>query len=776
MGRSERWLIGLAVAGASGCAATLEFDSQAFVEADSGPTGEVGVDAEVDADIAVDTGAAADTEQLFDARQDTEADTAVDSSCVPRPEVCDGADNDCDGLVDAADPTVVWDASNCGSCGEACDGAPMAEGLCGADFRCSVQRCSAAGYRDLNGLYEDGCEFSVGAPLHWLSRLSVSGFTQVDGRHVVAWGDTGAQLYETGAAPSPVGAFGHADARTVSAEVVGSTLLLGMESISDGTGLIYRHPIGSPFVFDEAASPVRLSRPPTDIAVSLGRVLVSSAGPGIVQGFEEVSGTYRFLGSVNPFSGADVLGLAVSDDGATGYAIARDGGCRALVFSATGAALALGGGSVPGDGVTEAIAQASTMQSGRLVVAMLLRTGGSGGGIVRLVSDAGAGPVATDVALGSSDGVSIGTSGGGFRVLHATGAVSRLAASGVGGVELLAAPTGVAGARAFGPGASQWLLATDSEVAVATATGAEVAVAPGSRVDLTPRQLVSVDGGWLLASGRTGVWSVAERPEGGVTAVLREGATADFVAAGADGALFSVSAEGSLRGWVAEGEVAAFETGLTGVVAFEAGLGWLVFLTESEAVAQAYRVAGGLVSLEGSAVRLPGRFGALTISGDRVALSSGVEVAWYQLSGGWQFGGRLAGPSASAGAVGLRWNGASLLAVMDVGAGLWSGDTVAGGQLGAAITGAAAGVRSDAANGLFGRGGLMGWRSGSRGVALWFADTDGSIRLGTLDATRPGTTAYLATPCPALAGDTSATTVGAATGCGVTLWRHRPSP
>jgi hypothetical protein len=248
------------------------------------------------------------------------------------------------------------------------------------------------------------------------------------------------------------------------------------------------------------------------------------------------------------------------------------------------------------------------------------------------------------------------------------------------------------------------------------------------------------------------------------------------VAAGADGALFSVSAEGSLRGWVAEGEVAAFETGLTGVVAFEAGLGWLVFLTASEAVAQAYRVAGGLVSLEGSAVRLTGRFGALTISGDRVALSSGVEVAWYQLSGGWQFGGRLAGPSASAGAVGLRWNGASLLAVMDVGAGLWSGDTVAGGQLGAAITGAAAGVRSDAANGLFGRGGLMGWRSGSRGVALWFADTDGSIRLGTLDATRPGTTAYLATPCPALAGDTSATTVGAATGCGVTLWRHRPSP
>ena len=776
MGRGAKWLLALAALQAAGCAATLDFDSQAFLEADSDAAGDAETDSAVEADTELDTGAIADTEQLFDARQDTEADTEVDSTCVPRPEVCDGADNDCDGLVDGADPTVVWDASNCGSCGEACSGAPMAEGLCGADFRCSVQRCIEAGYRDLNGLYEDGCEFSVGAPLHWLSRLSVSGFTQVDATHVVAWGDTGAQLYETGASPIPVGAFGRAEARTVSAEVVGATLLLGMESLADGTGLIYRHPMGVPFEFDEGAAPVRLSRPPTDIAVSLGRVVVSSASPGIVQAFEEVSGTYRFLGSVNPFAGGDVLGLAVSDDGATGYAIGRDGGCRALVFSATGAALALGGGSVSGDGVTEAIAQASMMQSGRLVVAMLMRASGSGGGSVRLVSDAGAGPVATDFALGSSDGVSIGTGGGGFRVLHATGAISRLSAGGIGGVELLAAPTGVAGARAFGPGASQWLMATSSEVSVATATGAQVSVAPGSRVDLTPRHLVSVDGGWLLAAGTAGAWTVRERAEGGVTAVLRDGANADFVARGEEGAVFSVSSQGSLRGWVSDGEVTAFETGLSGVVSFEAGLGWLVFVTESEAVAQAYVVVGGMVSLVGSPVRLAGRFGALALAGDRVALSSGVEVAWYQLSAGWQFGGRVAGPSASAGAVGLRWNGAALLSVMDAGAGLWSGDTVAGVQVGATIAGAAAGVRSDTANGLFGRGGLMGWRSGSRGVALWFAEGDGSIRLGTLDATRPGTSAYLATPCPTVSGDTSSDTVGAATGCGVTLWRHRPGP
>ena len=776
MGPGAKWLLTVAALQAAGCAATLDFDGQAFVEADSGPTGDAEPDSAVEADTEVDTGAIADTEQLFDARQDTEADTEVDSTCVPRPEVCDGADNDCDGLVDAADPTVVWDASNCGSCGEACDGAPMAEGLCGADWQCSVQRCTEAGYRDLNGLFEDGCEFSVGAPLHWLSRLSVAGFTQVDGQHVVAWGDSGAQVYETVGEPVPVGAFGRAESRTVSAEVVGATLLLGMESLADGTGLIYRHPIGAPFAFDEAAAPVRLSRPPTDIASSLGRVLVSSAAPGTVQLFEEVSGTYRFLGSVNPLSGGDVLGLAVSEDGASGYAIGRDGGCRGLVLSAIGTPLTLGSGSVSGDGVTEAIAQASMMQSGRLVVAMLMRSSGAGGGSVRLVSDAGAGPVATDIALGTSDGVSIGTSGGGFRVLHASGAVSRIAASGAGGAELLAAPAGVTGARAFGPGASQWLMATASEVAVATATGAQVSVAPGSRVDLTPRHLVSVDGGWLLAAGAAGAWTVVERAEGGLTATIRERSGADFVARGEEGALFAVSSEGSLRGWVSEGEVTAFETGLTGVVAFEAGLGWLVFLTESEAVAQAYGVAGGVVSLEGSPVPLARRFGALAVTGDRVALSNGVEVAWYQLTGGWQFGGRVAGPSASAGAVGLRWNGAALLSVMDAGAGLWSGDTVSGVQVGATIAGAAAGVRNDAANGLFGRGGLMGWRSGSRGVALWFAEGDGSIRLGTLDATRPGTSAYLATPCPTLAGDTSSDTVGAATGCGVTLWRHRPGP
>jgi hypothetical protein len=776
MGRGERWLIALAVAGAPGCASTLDFDGQVFVEADAAVSGETDVVADVSEDVAVDTGVAADTEQLFDARQDTEADAEVDSSCVPRPEVCDGADNDCDGLVDAADPTVVWDASNCGRCGETCDGAPMAEGLCGADFRCSVQRCSAAGYRDLNGLFEDGCEFSVGAPLHWLSKLSVAGFTQVDATHVVAWGDTGAQLYEAGASPIPFGAFGRTDARTVSAEVVGATLLLGMESVSDGTGLIYRHPIGSPFVFDESAVPVRLSRPPTDIASSLGRVLVSSAGPGTVQAFEEVSGIYRFLGSVNPFSGADVLGLAVSEDGMSGYAIGRDGGCRALVLSASGTPLTLGSGSVSGDGVTEAISQASMMQSGRLVVAMLMRGSGSGGGTVRLVSDAGAGPVATDVALGSADGVSIDTGGGGFRVLHATGAISRLSASGVGGVEALSAPAGVVGARAFGPGASQWLMATASEVSVATATGAQVSVALGSRVDLTPRHLVSVDGGWLMAAGTAGAWTVRERAEGGVTAALRDGSAADFVARGEEGGVFAVSSEGSLRGWVSEGEATAFETGLTGVAAFEAGSGWMVFLTVNEAVAQAYRVAGGVVSLEGSPARLAGQFDALAVAGDRVALTSGVEVAWYQLSGGWQFGGRLAGPNASAGVAGLRWNGSALLSVMDVGAGLWSGDTGAGSQVGSAVTSAAAGVRSDAANGLFGRGGLMGWRSASRGVALWFADSDGSIRLGTLDASRPGTTAYLATPCPALAADISSTTVAAATGCGLTLWRHRPGP
>ncbi len=47
MGPGAKWLLAVAALQAAGCAATLDFDGQAFVEADSGPTGDAETDSAV---------------------------------------------------------------------------------------------------------------------------------------------------------------------------------------------------------------------------------------------------------------------------------------------------------------------------------------------------------------------------------------------------------------------------------------------------------------------------------------------------------------------------------------------------------------------------------------------------------------------------------------------------------------------------------------------------------------------------------------------------------
>jgi hypothetical protein len=80
----------------------------------------------------------------------------------PQSELCDGADNDCDGSADE-DFDLSTDLNNCGSCGNSCWSAPPANsypdgcigGVC--HYTCEV------GYGDLNGdlndAVTDGCEY-----------------------------------------------------------------------------------------------------------------------------------------------------------------------------------------------------------------------------------------------------------------------------------------------------------------------------------------------------------------------------------------------------------------------------------------------------------------------------------------------------------------------------------------------------------------------------------------------------------------------------------------
>ncbi len=75
-------------------------------------------------------------------------------------ELCDGVDNDCDGVIDE-DFNLNNDAEHCGSCDHACETPPNARPVCSLGdcyFEC------LEGYYDNDGLPENGCEDTVCQP------------------------------------------------------------------------------------------------------------------------------------------------------------------------------------------------------------------------------------------------------------------------------------------------------------------------------------------------------------------------------------------------------------------------------------------------------------------------------------------------------------------------------------------------------------------------------------------------------------------------------------
>jgi hypothetical protein len=90
--------------------------------------------------------------------------------CVPSNgglEICDGLDNDCNGVTDDVDPgRLAVDPNNCGQCGHVCaDPARHVIGQC-VGGECTQWACSAGTYKDVNGDLTqypagDGCECTV---------------------------------------------------------------------------------------------------------------------------------------------------------------------------------------------------------------------------------------------------------------------------------------------------------------------------------------------------------------------------------------------------------------------------------------------------------------------------------------------------------------------------------------------------------------------------------------------------------------------------------------
>jgi hypothetical protein len=117
-----------------------------------------------------------------------EPDAGDGPGCIAgAPELCDGRDNDCDGLTDESFD-LDFDVVNCGACGNACAGGPHAAGVC------VLRECTALcapGWSDLDGDPRNGCEAGC-TPTSPATETSCNGVdNDCDGRTDEDWTSTG---------------------------------------------------------------------------------------------------------------------------------------------------------------------------------------------------------------------------------------------------------------------------------------------------------------------------------------------------------------------------------------------------------------------------------------------------------------------------------------------------------------------------------------------------------------------------------------------------------
>ena len=91
---------------------------------------------------------------------DNDCDGQVDEVVVGAVEICNQLDDDCDRQVDEGFDTQT-DVNHCGGCGRVC-AVPNAAAVCVAG-QCGLSAC-VAGYFDVNGRPDDGCEYGLCAP------------------------------------------------------------------------------------------------------------------------------------------------------------------------------------------------------------------------------------------------------------------------------------------------------------------------------------------------------------------------------------------------------------------------------------------------------------------------------------------------------------------------------------------------------------------------------------------------------------------------------------